>query len=79
MNLYITEIKAVCPKTGEVKLYCGPDVPGINIKTAQEYCENNGLGYCKVIGQLVMEVPCIENTNIPDWKNKIDYDKENLN
>lgn len=48
---------AICSKTGDTKKWCGPNVPGISFATAQEYCEKNGLGYCKVIGKLVAEIP----------------------
>lgn len=55
MDLYVTEIQAISPKDGKLKQYCGPNVPGISFADAQEYCERNGLGYCKVIGILVQE------------------------
>ena len=54
MKLFVTEIKAISPITGELTTYGGPNVPGINEATAQEYCENNGFGYCLVIGELVI-------------------------
>jgi hypothetical protein len=79
MNLYITEIKALSPHTGELKTYCGPEVPGISFADAQNYCENNGLGYCKVVGLLIAEIPCKEGTYDPDWEKQIDYDKQKLN
>lgn len=79
MNLYVTEIKAICPKTGELKTYCGQNVPGISFEDAQNYCENNGLGYCKVIGLLVAEIPCKPNTYEADWSGQIDYEKHKLN
>lgn len=56
MNLYTTKIRAICPKTGELKTYFGQNVPGISFESAQEYCELNGLGYCKVNGLLVAEI-----------------------
>lgn len=79
MDLYVTEIKAESPLTGEIKTWCGPSVPGISFSDAQQHCEENGLGYCKVIGLLVMEVPCIEGTHRPDWKNAVDYEPKRLN
>lgn len=33
----------------------GPHVPGATIQEAQEYCNKNGLGYCRVVGILVEE------------------------
>lgn len=76
MNLYTTTIKAICPNDGKLKEYSGPYVPGITFKDAENYCENNGLGYCKVDGLLISEIPIKEV--IPDFKNRIDYNS-NLN
>lgn len=73
MHLYVTTIKAISSSDGELHSYIGPNVPGISVKTAQEYCENNGLGYCKVDGILVSEIPCKKGTYEPDWENKIEY------
>ncbi len=77
--IYVTEIKAICPHSGDLKTYCGPNVPGISIETAQEYCEMNGLGYCRVIGELIAEIPCKEGTYEPDFNKMVDYENERLN
>jgi hypothetical protein len=79
MKFWYTEIKAISPVDGALKVYCGPNVPGINEKTAQEYCENNGLGYCKVIGELIAEIPCKEGTQDPDFENMMDYTIPQIN
>ena len=72
MQLYTTTIKAVV--NGEVKSFCGPHIQGISPKDAQDYCENNGLGYCTVTGMLVSEIPCKEGTNTADIIERVDYD-----
>jgi hypothetical protein len=77
--LYVTEIQAISPITGELTTYGGPHVPGISETTAQEYCELNGLGYCKVVGELIAEIPCKEGTYEPNWDEMVDYEKERLN
>lgn len=74
IRLWETEIRATKPSTGELTLYGGPTVPGITHADAQAYCENNGLGYCKVIGELVAKIPCKPGTHEPDWANMIDYE-----
>lgn len=74
MKTYSTSIRAIDPLTGEMKTWAGPNVPGIAFFDAERYCQQNGLGYCKVDGELVSEIPCKEGTFEPDWKNKIDYD-----
>lgn len=71
MNLYITEIKA------KGKTWCGPNVPGISAADAEAYCQNNGLGYCEVVGELVAEIPTVNGN--PDFNNEIDYENQNLN
>lgn len=55
MNLYATEIEAIDPVTGELTIYAGPLVPGISHKDAERYCQNNSIGYCKVIGRHLAE------------------------
>jgi len=77
MHLYVTEIIALSPVTGEMTVWAGPVVPGISFADAQAYCESRGLGYCRVIGKLVAEIPCFPGTIEPDFSKKIDYD--NLN
>lgn len=54
--MYTTEIEAVDPTTGKVEKYQGPNVPGQNEDEAREYCQKNGLGYCRVAGKLVEEI-----------------------
>ena len=79
MNLYTTIIKAISPVDDELKVYAGPNVQGISFTDAQNYCNNNGLGYCKVIGLIVTEIPCKEGTYEPDWDKKVDYEDVKLN
>lgn len=79
MDLYTTTIRAISPIDGELRTYVGPNVPGISFADAQNYCEKNGLGYCKVEGLLVAEIPCKQGTYEPDWDNMIDYEKKRLN
>ena len=73
MNTYTTEIQAICPLTGDLLKWAGPNVKGISFYDAQEYCNRNGLGYCKVVGLLVSEIPCDANYKA-DFTKKIDYD-----
>ena len=79
MKFWGTEIEAINAQTGEIKKYCGPNVPGISQSDAENYCQTNGLGYCKVIGELVAEIPCKNGTHEPDFKNMTDYETQALN
>lgn len=78
MNTYLTGFKAINPDSGELETYCGANVIGISFKDAQEYCDNNGLGYCNVVGVLVAEIPC-DNNYKADFSRKIDYENVKLN
>ena len=40
-----------------MKLWGGPNIEAETQKAAEEYCQENGLGYCKVIGELIEEIP----------------------
>lgn len=74
MKLWVTEIRAIDPVDGEMKTWAGPNVPGISWGFAEQYCQDNGLGYCKVIGQLIAEIPCKSNNPWDDLGDRIDYD-----
>lgn len=76
MNLYLTEVKAEVD--GNMVTFCGPNVPGISFKDAQSYCNKNGLGYCKVIGLFVAEIPCDDNYKV-DFSEMVDYENKRLN
>lgn len=77
MNLYVTEIRAFDPKTNEMKYWGGPNVKGVSESDAQNYIDNNGLGYCKIIGVLVAEIPCKEGTFEADMDKIVNYDFNN--
>ena len=79
MRMWVTEIKAIDPITGELKLWSGPNVPGINYEDAERYCQQNELGYCCVLGELVAEIPCKEGAHEPDIEKMVDYEKINNN
>jgi len=56
MKLFTTQIKAIDPRDGKLKTYSGQHVPGLSFEDAEMYCQQNGLGYCKVTGELITEV-----------------------
>lgn len=79
MRQWVTEIRAIDPITGELKEYMGPNVLGINLQDAEYFCQNNGLGYCKVTDELIAEIPTKSDGTTPDWDNMTDYEKINNN
>ena len=56
MKTYATVIEAINPHTGRLASWAGPNIPGVTETDAQGFCDTHGLGYCKVIGELVMEI-----------------------
>lgn len=73
MTIWLTEIFAKDPVDGLYKPFCGPNVPGITFEDAERYCQENGLGYCRVLGKLIETVE-----PLPDGTLKI-TNHENLN
>lgn len=79
MNIYLTEIEAIDPKDGQIKKWCGPEIKAITLEEAEKYRSNNGLGYCKIVGELVMEIGCKPNSYNPDFDNIEDHENYKLN
>lgn len=77
MKLFTTTIQAIDPSDGELKLWFGPNVPAISFNDARNYCDNNGLGYCKIHGELVATIPTKPDERTPDFDRMIDYSNDN--
>jgi hypothetical protein len=56
MPKYVTKIKAINPKDGVLCEWLGPYIEADSFYDAQIYCENNGLGYCEIIGEYIAEI-----------------------
>lgn len=78
MKTWCTEIKAIDPIDGQLKSYAGPNVNAPTWSLADDYCQTHGLGYCKVSGQLIAEIPCKPGTYEADFSKQIDYDEEDF-
>ncbi len=72
MRIFLTEIQAIDPKDGQMKVWAGPNIEAISKKDAIKRLNDNGLGYCKVIGVLVAEM----NEDLTGY---IDYQNPKLN
>ena len=79
MKLWQTAIDAIDPADGLLKTWVGPHVPGITKAVAEWYCQQNGLGYLRIVGELVKEIPCIKGSDRPDWGKAIDFENERNN
>lgn len=75
---WTTTIQAIDPITGKLLTWSGPLIEALTWRMAEYYCQNNGLGYCKVNGRLIAEIPCTEEGKA-DFKGLIDYDIIQLN
>lgn len=71
MLTFITSIQAIDPRDGELKEWAGPNIKAISFEDAERYCQENGFGYCKVIGVLVTEIDARtgEQTNYDQYLN----------
>jgi len=78
MKQWCTEFKALDARTGQMKTWCGENVQAPSFELAQQWCYENR-GYLKVIGELVAEIPCKENSYEPDFDKMIDYENQKLN
>jgi len=47
---WLTTIRAVDPRTGELKEWAGPSVDAPTRRMANRWLQNNGFGYCSVVG-----------------------------
>lgn len=77
MRIWVTQIKAIDPYTGELKTWIGDYIKAPTWELAQKWCNENGKGYLEVIGELVAEIPLKDGK--PDFDNMIDYEKNRLN
>lgn len=48
MKKWTTQIRAICPITNELRTFEGPLITAPTAKLAQDFCQQNGFGYCKV-------------------------------
>lgn len=58
MKYWTTLIIAKDPFTGQLKNYSTSPVPGETKQDAELYCQNNGLGFCKIVGESFGEQDC---------------------
>ena len=54
--LFTTVIQAIDPTDNELKTWQGPTIEALSWSLAEQYLQENGLGYCKVNGVLHAEV-----------------------
>jgi hypothetical protein len=77
MKKWATTIYALDPVTEDFLEFSGPTVEAPTEKLAFEYCQNHGLGYCHIDGQLIAEIPVDEEK--VQWDKINDYTLQDLN
>ena len=70
--VFCTELKAVDPRDGKLKNWCGPNVPANSIEEAIEYVTNN-CGWLTVTGELISEIPTKGDSFDADWAKEVNY------
>lgn len=73
MKKWATEFTAPDARTGEMKTWGGEDVEAPTWDLAQQWCYDNR-GHLKVVGELVVTIPCKAGTHDPDWDKMIDHE-----
>ncbi len=56
LKLWTTIIVARDPADEKLTLWMGPNVPGRTLDEARAYCQEYGLGYCRVDGEYICEI-----------------------
>jgi len=57
MKKWTTIIMAIDPVDNNMKQWSGPIIKAQSEEAAERYCQMNGLGYCRVYGEFVEEIP----------------------
>jgi hypothetical protein len=52
-KIFVTEIVALDATDGGLKNFAGPHIIASDEEEAEFLCQNTGLGYCRIIGELV--------------------------
>lgn len=52
-KIFVTEILAIDPEDNAIKHFSGPHITASSEEEAHFLCQNTGLGYCRIIGELV--------------------------
>lgn len=67
MKTWGTTIYALDPVSKEHRKFGGPNIQAPTRQLAHEFCQNNGLGYCHIQDEVVMEIDA-ETGEITDFE-----------
>lgn len=48
MREYLTTVKALCRKTGKLKVFVGPVIKANSFEEARKYCDENDLSFLNI-------------------------------
>lgn len=77
MFIWSTTIRAIDPADGELKTFCGPNIPALTQAMAHDYCQKSGMGYCEVGDRIIGEIPTKDGGLTADWNRAISYENNN--
>jgi len=67
MTTFTATINAVCPVTGKLKFYqTAIKLPCQTIKEANQYAQTHYIGYMKIDGYYITEIPSSQPPGIPE-------------
>ena len=53
---FTTILQAIDPKDGQLKTWHGQIIEAKNIVEAKRFCQKNGMGYLRVVGEFIAEI-----------------------
>lgn len=65
MAKFATTIKAIDPISGQICDFSGPVIEAKTWSEAETYCQENGLGYCKVTA-IIRESPVLSGEDMAE-------------
>lgn len=65
MAKFATTIKAIDPISGQICDFSGPVIEAKTWSAAQKYCDENGLGYCKISG-IIEDEPVLSGEDMAE-------------
>ena len=65
MAKFATSVWAIDPKTNQKTRFSGPIIEEKTWSAAQKYCDENGLGYCKISG-IIEDEPVLSDADMAE-------------
>lgn len=80
MKIWLTEIKAIDPFDGKLKIWAGDNIDALSWIEAYMKTQQTGRGYMRVLGELIAEIPCKSEEDLaPNMEKIVDFELRKLN